>query len=80
MGNYLSGIVYQELAVTGELMHSLNGGRTMQHVDEDDVGRYAAAALRIPEKFHGRERELAKESLTMEDAVKIREMVSGRHV
>lgn len=80
MGNYLSRAVYQELSTTGELVHSLHKGRTLQHVDEEDVGRYAAAALRDPERFHGREIELANESLTMEDVVKIMEKVCGRDV
>lgn len=80
MGNYLSGVVYRELAEMGELVHSLEEGRTLQHVDEEDVGRYAAAALMDPERFHGREIELANESLTMEDVVGVVEKVGGKDV
>ncbi|KAF2737420.1 NAD(P)-binding protein [Polyplosphaeria fusca] len=82
-GNYLvpaSRHVYPELAGAGELAHALAAGSTMQHVDEEDVGRYAAAALLGPERFGGKAIDLANESLDMDGVAEIMARVSGRRV
>jgi uncharacterized protein YbjT (DUF2867 family) len=81
--NYLlpaSREMYPGLAERGELAHALAEGKKMAHVDEEDVGRYAAAALMEPGRFAGKKIDLVKEDLSMEDVAGVLGMVSGRDV
>ncbi|OJD27830.1 hypothetical protein ACJ73_00780 [Blastomyces percursus] len=83
MSNYLvpsSPVVYPELPVEGWLKHSYESGAGFEHVDEEDVGKYAAAALLEPEKFVGREITLASGWLSVEDVAAVMSKVGGREV
>lgn len=83
LGNYLtptSPFVYPELKSKGELAHALKSGRTMVHVDEEDVGKYAAAALQNPKKFLEKEVDLGNEDLSMDDVAVILGKISGTQV
>ncbi|EGE77690.1 hypothetical protein RJZ56_001525 [Blastomyces dermatitidis] len=83
MSNYLvpvSPFVYPELPVEGLLKHSYESGAGFEHVDEEDVGKYAAAALLEPERFVGREITLASGWLSVEDVAAEMSRVSGREV
>ncbi|KAH8651389.1 hypothetical protein BX600DRAFT_502122 [Xylariales sp. PMI_506] len=59
--------IQPELKSAGEIVHAFEPGVRMPHIDEDDVGRYAAAALLDPAKFDGTEIDLANENLTPEE-------------
>ncbi|PGH00806.1 hypothetical protein GX51_05583 [Blastomyces parvus] len=83
MSNYLvpaSVFVYPELPVDGLLKHSYESGAGFEHVDEEDVGKYAAAALLEPERFTGREITLASGWLSIEDLAAAMRRASGREV
>jgi uncharacterized protein YbjT (DUF2867 family) len=62
---------------SAEVWHSLDSGVTMPHTDENDVAKYAAAALLDPEKFSGEEFPLASENLHGDDVARIVSKVSG---
>ena len=71
---------FPDLPKTGTLTHTLNDGVGLLHVDERDIGKYAAAALLDPIKFGGQEIEMANELLTMEDVRDIMVKVTGKDV
>lgn len=71
---------YPELPKTGTLEHAFNEGRGILHIDEKDIGAYAAAALLDPVKFNGAEIELGNEYLTAEQAKDILIKVTGKQV
>ncbi|KAI1875544.1 uncharacterized protein JN550_001830 [Neoarthrinium moseri] len=81
--NYLlpeTDLYYPGMREKGELMHSLNEGVAIAHIDVDDIGKFAAAALLDPEKFGGHEIELGCQNLTPEDTAKALSKASGREV
>lgn len=71
---------YPELPKSGTLEHGFNEGRGILHIDEKDIGAYAAAALLDPEKFNGAEIELGNEYLTPEQVKDILKKVTGKEV
>ncbi|KAH8819338.1 NmrA family protein [Xylogone sp. PMI_703] len=71
---------FPELSSKGELVHSYDTGVKMSHIDEDDIGKYASAALLDPEKFDKQDIELASENLTIEQVAVILRKVSGREI
>lgn len=68
------------LCTSGELWHSYEEGVKMSHIDEDDIAKYAVAALLDPSKFNGQEIELGNENLTIVEATQILRKVSGRQI
>ncbi|KAI1336009.1 NmrA family protein [Xylariaceae sp. FL0016] len=82
-GDYLrphARLNYPALATRGELAHALAPGVGMLHVDEHDIGAYAAAALLDPARFAGREIKLGNEVLTAGQVRDIMARVSGRAI
>jgi uncharacterized protein YbjT (DUF2867 family) len=71
---------FPDLPKSGTLAHAYNDGVRMLHIDEQDVGKYAAAALLDPAKFGGQEIDLANECLTIEEVRDVMVKVSGRDV
>lgn len=65
------------LSDRGELIHSLDPGVKISHIDVEDVGKFGAAALLDPETFGGHEIELGYENPTGEEAADIISRVSG---
>lgn len=55
----------------GMLVMALPPDRTLQYVDVEDVGAFAALAIEAPEEFHGRRIELASDELTGPDLAKV---------
>jgi uncharacterized protein YbjT (DUF2867 family) len=81
--NYLPPYVlhgFPELKSRGEFWHVLNDNAKMPHIDVDDIGKFAAAALLDPERFSGHEIELANENLTAKDSGAVLSKVSGRDI
>jgi nucleoside-diphosphate-sugar epimerase len=78
--NYLLPAVvfwFPDLVKKGELVHSYEPGARMPHIDEDDVGKFAAAALLDPEKYGGEEIELGYDNLTIGEIANIMRNVTG---
>jgi uncharacterized protein YbjT (DUF2867 family) len=71
---------FPELPKSGTLAHAYNDGARMLHIDEHDIGKYAAAALLDPVKFGGQEIDLANECLTIEEVRDILVRVSRRNI
>jgi uncharacterized protein YbjT (DUF2867 family) len=71
---------YPSLPEEGVLAHAFDEGVGMLHIDERDIGRYAAAALLDPVKFDKEEIELANEYLTADESARILSKVSGRTI
>jgi uncharacterized protein YbjT (DUF2867 family) len=71
---------FPDLPKSGTLAHAYNNGVRMLHIDEQDIGKYAAAALLDPATFGGQEIDLANESLTIEEVRDVLVKVSGRQV
>jgi uncharacterized protein YbjT (DUF2867 family) len=71
---------FPRLHTHGILDHIYNDGARMPHTDANDIGKYAAAALRDPARFNGQEIEFCSESLTIEEARDILAKVSGREI
>lgn len=83
MGNYIlpnAPYVYPELVEKAELAHALAEGRTMSHTDEEDVGRYAAAAFCKPAKFLGQSIDLGNENLSTGQVAELLSKASGKAV
>lgn len=68
---------YPQLPRSGRLVTSLDDDKTMPYLDENDVGKLAAAALLDPAKFGGHELELAADNLTAREVRDILARVSG---
>lgn len=68
------------LSTKGELVHSYEDGVRMSHIDEDDIAKYAVAALLDPQKFHAQEIELGNENLTIQEVAETLGKVSGRQI
>ncbi|KAK5080756.1 hypothetical protein LTR05_008461 [Lithohypha guttulata] len=68
---------FPQLPRSGTLTTSLNEGLTMPHLDENDIGKFATAALLNPAKFSGHEIELAGGNLSPADIRDILVEVSG---
>lgn len=71
---------YPRLPTHGELDHAFDNGVKAPFTDANDVGRFAAAALRDPDIFGGQEIDLGREALSIEEAHDILVKVSGRQV
>jgi uncharacterized protein YbjT (DUF2867 family) len=71
---------YPDLATSNELIHSYNPGVKVAHLDEEDIGKYAVAALLDPVKFNGEEIDLGNENLTVQEAVELLRKASGRDI
>lgn len=71
---------FQRLPTHGVLDHLLDDGARVPYTDANDVGRFAAAALRDPVKFGGQEIDLGNEVLTIEEVRDILVRISGREV
>ncbi|KAH9227162.1 hypothetical protein K456DRAFT_1849076 [Colletotrichum gloeosporioides 23] len=71
---------FPRLPTHGVLDHLLDDGARVPYTDANDVGRFAAAALRDPVKFGGKEIDLGNEVLTIEEVRDILVRVSGREV
>jgi len=71
---------YPDLPKSGTLGHAFNDGVRFLHIDEHDIGKYAAAALLDPIKFGGQEIDLGNECLTVEEVRNIMVKVTGRDV
>ena len=83
MQNYLlpqAAFLTPELSSEGMLAHITDKGRKMPHLDAEDVGKFAAAALLNPGKFRGEEIELGNENLTVEEVAATMKKVSGKDV
>ena len=66
-----------QLPREGLYVTSLDKDLTMPYLDEEDVGRFAAAALLEPAKFSGRGIELGSDNLTPQEVCDIMGKVSG---
>ncbi|ETS85838.1 hypothetical protein PFICI_03863 [Pestalotiopsis fici W106-1] len=78
--NYLIPAVhdYQPgLRERGELVHALDDGVRVAHIDVDDIGKFAAAALLDPSTYGFETIELGSENLSPEDAANALSEVSG---
>ncbi|ETN37993.1 uncharacterized protein HMPREF1541_07616 [Cyphellophora europaea CBS 101466] len=76
----VSAFAVPDLPRRAEIWHSLEDGAVMPHTDENDVGKYAAAALLEADRFSGEEFALASENLSAEDVASIMGRVSGVEV
>lgn len=75
-----AGLNFPDFPKTGTLAHAYKEGARMLHIDEKDIGNYAAAALLDPVKFNGAEIELGNEYLTVEECRDIIAKVTGKEV
>ncbi|KIM99993.1 hypothetical protein OIDMADRAFT_42879 [Oidiodendron maius Zn] len=83
MQNYLlpqAAFLNPELSSEGVLAHIYDKGRKMPHLDAEDVGKFAAAALLNPGKFRGEEIELGNENLTVEEVAAMMKLATGKDV
>ncbi|RYO82924.1 hypothetical protein DL766_006997 [Monosporascus sp. MC13-8B] len=69
-----------ELWETGELVHAFEEGVKVPHIDGSDIGKYAASALRDPDRFSGKEINLGLENPTAEETCVILSRVTGRDI
>lgn len=72
--------VFPGLAKTGVLVTSLEADVGIGYLDENDVGKVAAAALLDPAKFSGHEIDLAGETLTAQGLCDVLARVSGQKI
>jgi uncharacterized protein YbjT (DUF2867 family) len=83
MQNYLlpqASFLTPELSSEGVLAHIYDKGTKMPHLDAEDVGKFAAAALLNPGKFITEEIELGNENLTIEEVAAAMKKISGKDV
>ncbi len=71
---------WPRLSTHCEIDQLMNDDARFGLTDNDDIAKYATAALQNPEKFKGQEISLVSEALTMEEVVAIVSKVSGREV
>ncbi|KAJ3541189.1 hypothetical protein NM208_g4722 [Fusarium decemcellulare] len=71
---------FPRLPTHGELDDLLINGARVPYTDTYDLGKYAAAALRDPARFNGKEIDLGNELLTFEEVREVLVKVSGRDV
>jgi uncharacterized protein YbjT (DUF2867 family) len=71
---------YPDLHKSGTLAHAFSEKGKMLHIDEQDIGKYAAAALLDQEKFGGQEIQLANENLSVEEVRDLMVKVTGRDI
>lgn len=74
------GTYAREAILAGTLPQPLDPDRSLQQVSVDDVGVFAAMAFDRPEKWVGREMELAGEELTMLQTAEVFSRVLRREV
>jgi uncharacterized protein YbjT (DUF2867 family) len=83
MSNYQAPVSlfnYPELTTERLLAVSYPPGTKMGHVDPADVGKFASVVLSSPERFRGKEIELAKENLTIADVASMLSEAAGVEV
>src|SRR5581483_6812327 len=71
--------MFPDLA-SGEIATALHNTTRMQLIASDDVGSFARAAFHDPERYHGRNIELAAEALTMPEVARVLSEVTHRRV
>ncbi|KAI1366637.1 NmrA family protein [Xylaria arbuscula] len=71
---------YLELRASGILVHSLEPGATLPHINVKDIGEFAAMALSDPDGFNGQEIELTSENLGIEGVAEAISKATGRHL
>lgn len=83
MSNYLQPLAsffFPELLPQGILRTALTAKTPTMLISPDDVGRFAAAALTQPDRFHGHEINLGAEALTPPQITAALAAASGRNV
>ena len=75
-----SKVLFPELHTDRKLVTALRPETKVPHLQAEDVGKFAAAALMQPEKFRGREINLAADNLTATEVAKTLRSVAGREV
>lgn len=83
MSNYLQPLApffFPELLSQGIFRTALTAETPTMLISPDDVGRFAAAALTQPDRFHGHEIELGAEALTPPQIVAALSAASGRQI
>lgn len=80
MSNYVQPLVrmYAGLVDEGRWRTAMQRDTLIPLVDVDTIGRFGAAALRDPERFHGKEIELADEFATVDEVLGKLAAVTGR--
>lgn len=83
MSNYLKPLApffFPELLSQGIFRTALTPETPTMLISPDDVGRFAAAALTQPDRFHGHEIELGAEALKPQQIVAALSAASGRQI
>lgn len=83
MSNYLKPLApffFPELLSQGVLRTALTAETPTMLISPDDIGRFAAAALTQPDRFHGQEIDLGAEALTPPQIVAALSAASGRQI
>ncbi|KAI1505187.1 NAD(P)-binding protein [Biscogniauxia marginata] len=81
MSNYLlpsAKMQFPDLISTGVLHTSWTSIFKNKFIDEDDIGRTVAAAVADPERFNGKEVEIAADRLSVQEALDIIGAVAGK--
>jgi uncharacterized protein YbjT (DUF2867 family) len=71
---------YPELRTSATLVHSFEPWTVYPHTNVDDIGRFAAKALRDPAAFDGQEIELASENLRMDEVAEAIRKATGKQI
>lgn len=82
MANFLEPRVqaFPEATITGIITFPFSADVGLPLIDHEDIGKFAAAALQQPQRFHGAVIELVSEILPAEDAIRMLEEASGRRI
>jgi len=65
---------------TGELLTAMNPQTVLQMISADDIGAFAAAAFRDPDRFHAHDIDLAAEAPTIEQIAETLSAGFGRSI
>jgi uncharacterized protein YbjT (DUF2867 family) len=82
MSNFLNPLVrmYQGLVETGKFTTAFTPETVLPMVDPYDIGRFAAAAVYDPTRFHGKEVEIASQMMVAEAIIKDIAQATGREM
>ncbi|KAJ5584279.1 uncharacterized protein N7459_004079 [Penicillium hispanicum] len=81
MSNFLDPLVrmYQGLVETGTFTTAFTAETMLPMVDPNDIGRFAAAAVLDPSKFHQEEIEIASELMGAAELMQTLSQATGKH-
>ncbi|KAL4983375.1 hypothetical protein BDW68DRAFT_35022 [Aspergillus falconensis] len=83
MTNFLAPYVYGQypgLAERGEFKTAFTRNTIIPMIDPNDIGKFGAAALMDPERFHGKEIAIASKLLTLDEVLASLSKATGREL